>query len=357
MASSPSTIDSGDTAFVLMSAAFIFLMTPAFAFFYGGMVDKKNILNTLTLSFICIGVISIQFFLVGYSFAFATGSRVFGDFSSAALYNWSNEASPYSPTIPSFAFFALQCAFAVVTPAIMSGSIVGRMKFKAYVIFIVLWSTLVYDPIAHCIWSSNGWLKALGVIDFSGGVVVHLSSGFSALVASVFVGKRENQVRTQDKHVAFTVLGAGLLWVGWFGFGSGSALQAGARASLAMLNINLAAAGGMLMWLFLDAMQRSAETPLVSSAAYGFTVGMVGITPGSGLVHPGWALVIGIVTCACSWAATELSRNWAWLDDTLDVFACHGIGGAIGSILVSLFAQVCSCSYVHFMSSFHLFPE
>ena len=325
-------------------------MTPALAFFYGGMVDKKNILNTLTLSFICIGLITIQWFLIGYSFVFEPGSRGLGDVSSAALYDWSpDQPSIYSSTIPKFAHAAFECAFAIVTPAIMSGAVVGRIKFKVYVVFILLWSTFVYDVLAHWIWSSNGWLKYLGLIDFAGGMVVHMSSGVSALVASLLVGKRVAASRGQEKHLSFTLLGVGLLWVGWHGFNGGSALAASGTAAVALFNTNLAAAGGMITWLAMDAALLAGHAPRIASAAFGFVVGLVGVTPAAGLVHPGWALVIGIVTCMFSWAVTEVLRKVQWLDDTLDVFACHGVGGAVGSLMVGLFADVRKLLVFHFI--------
>lgn len=338
--SAATTLHDGDTAWVCASTVLTLLMTPALAFFYGGLVDQKNILNTLTLSFICIGIITIQWYLVGYSFAFEHGTRGFGNFASAALYNWNPmDPSPYSQYIPNFAFASFQCAFAIVTPALMSGSVVGRIKFKTYVLFILLWSTFVYDVIAHWVWSSNGWLRELGVIDFAGGMVVHASSGMSALIASLFVGKRAAVHKKHEKHLSFTLLGAGLLWVGWHGFNGGSALQASGFASLALFNTNLAAAGGMVTWLALDAIFLSVNAPRIASAAFGAIVGLVGVTPVCGYVHPGWALVTGIVTCSCCWAVTETTRKWQWLDDTLDVFACHGVGGGVGSILVGLFAE------------------
>jgi ammonium transporter, Amt family len=340
--------NDGDSSWVFTSTVLTLLMTPALAFFYGGLVDKKNVLNTLTLSFICIGVITIQWFLVGYSFVFQKGTRGFGSFSDAALHDWLFEPSVYAPTIPNFAHMAFQCAFAIIAPALMSGSVVGRIKFKTYVCFILLWSTFVYDVIAHWIWSENGWLKELNLVDYAGGLVVHLSSGVSALVATLFVGPRAEVGRKHEKHVALTVLGAGLLWVGWHGFNGGSAFAASARAALALFNTNLAAAGGMLTWLALDSVVLSLPAPRISSAALGFVVGLVGITAAAGNVHPGWALVMGVLTCACCWTVTELSRRWQWLDDTLDVFACHGVGGAIGSLLAGLFPQVSTFCVVSF---------
>jgi len=331
-------IDSGDTAWLLISAALVMLMTPALGFFYGGLVGKKNVLSTLTHSFFILCLISVQWVLWGYSLAFSpdTGAGLIGGLGWVALKGVGFAPDPdYAATVPHQAFMAFQMMFAVITPALITGAFAERVSFKAYVIFALLWSTLVYDPIAHWVWGTGGWLHALGALDFAGGTVVHISSGVSALVAAILIGRR---LKTSEPHDAtMTILGASLLWFGWFGFNAGSALMSGGLATSAFVVTNTAAAMAGLTWLTVSWIHRG--RPSVLGMAAGAVAGLVAITPASGFVDVSGSIIIGLGAGVLCYVALQL-RPRLRVDDALDVWAVHGIGGTWGAIATGLFATV-----------------
>ena len=330
-------INSGDTAWLLISAALVMLMTPALGFFYGGLVGKKNVLSTLTHSFFILCLISVQWVLWGYSLSFSpdTGAGLIGGLGWVALRGVGFTPNPdYAATVPHQAFMAFQMMFAVITPALITGAFAERVSFKAYVIFALLWSTLVYDPIAHWVWGTGGWLHALGALDFAGGTVVHISSGVSALVAAILIGRR---LKTSEPHDAtMTILGASLLWFGWFGFNAGSALEANGLAVSAFTATNTGAAAAALGWMFTEWMSRG--KPTVLGAASGAVAGLVAITPASGYVGPVSSLVIGAVAGAVCYTACNLKGKLGY-DDSLDVVGVHGVGGTWGALATGLFAS------------------
>jgi len=331
-------IDTGDTAWLLISAALVMLMTPALGFFYGGLVGKKNVLSTLTHSFFILCLISVQWVLWGYSLSFSpdTGAGLIGGLGWVALRGVGFTPNPdYAATVPHQAFMAFQMMFAVITPALITGAFAERVSFKAYVIFALLWSTLVYDPIAHWVWGTGGWLHALGALDFAGGTVVHISSGVSALVAAILIGRR---LKTSEPHDAtMTILGASLLWFGWFGFNAGSALMAGGLATSAFVVTNTAAAMAGLTWLTVSWIHRG--RPSVLGMAAGAVAGLVAITPASGFVDVSGSIIIGLGAGVLCYVALQL-RPRLRVDDALDVWAVHGIGGTWGAIATCLFATV-----------------
>ena len=332
-------VNSGDTAWVLASAALVLLMTPGLALFYGGMVRKKNVVGTLMQSFIVIALISVQWVLWGYSLSFGPGrAGLIGGLDWLGLGGVGLEPNPaYAPTIPHQAFMVFQLMFAVITPALITGAFAERMKFKTFLVFILLWATLVYDPIAFWVWNPEGWLRKLGALDFAGGTVVHISSGVSALAAAVVLGRRLGYGREpmEAHNISMSVLGAGLLWFGWFGFNAGSALGAGALATSAFVVTNTAAAAATLAWLFTSwAMTGKAS---LLGAASGAVVGLVAITPASGYVGPLAAIAIGAGAGVLCYLAVRL-RNRRNVDDSLDVWACHGVGGTWGALATGLFA-------------------
>jgi ammonium transporter, Amt family len=331
-------INTGDTAWLLVSAALVMLMTPALGFFYGGLVGKKNVLSTLTHSFFILCLISVQWVLWGYSLAFSpdTGAGLIGGLGWVALKGVGFTPNPdYAATVPHQAFMAFQMMFAVITPALITGAFAERVSFKAYVIFALLWSTLVYDPIAHWVWGTGGWLHALGALDFAGGTVVHISSGVSALVAAILIGRR---LKTSEPHDAtMTILGASLLWFGWFGFNAGSALAAGGLATSAFVVTNTAAAMAGLTWLTVSWLHKG--RPSVLGMAAGAVAGLVAITPASGFVDVSGSIIIGLGAGVFCYVALQL-RPRLKVDDALDVWAVHGIGGTWGAIATGLFATV-----------------
>ena len=332
-------VNPGDTAWVLASAALVLLMTPGLALFYGGMVRKKNVVGTLMQRFIVIALISVQWVLWGYSLAFGPGKAgLIGGLSWVGLRGVGLEPNPaYAPTIPHQAFMVFQAMFAVITPALITGAFAERMKFKTFLVFILLWATLVYDPIAFWVWNPEGWLRKLGALDFAGGAVVHISSGVSALAAAVVLGKRLGYGREpmEAHNVSMTVLGAGLLWFGWFGFNAGSALGAGALATSTFVATNTAGAMGALAWMF-TAWAMTGKASLLG-AATGAVVGLAAVTPASGFVGPMAALAIGAGAGVVCYLAVRF-RNGRDVDDSLDVWACHGIGGTWGVLATGLFA-------------------
>jgi Amt family ammonium transporter len=336
-------IDTGDTAWVLISTALVMLMTPGLALFYGGLVRRKNVLSTIMHSFFMLALVSVIWVLWGYSLAFgpdAGGLGIIGTLQWAGLEGVTGAPSDvYASTVPHLAFMAFQMMFAIITPALITGAFAERKRFKAFVLFSIGWSTLVYAPIAHWVWSPDGWLYSLGVLDFAGGTVVHLSSGVAALVAALMVGRRMGLVEpaTEPHDVPMTVLGAGLLWFGWFGFNAGSALGANGIAAVALVTTNTAAAMAALTWVTISWLHRG--TPSVVGAAVGAVAGLVAITPAAGYVSPSAAVLIGFGVGVVCYGASLL-RLRSRVDDALDVFAVHGVGGAFGAVATGVFASV-----------------
>jgi Amt family ammonium transporter len=329
-------IDTGDTAWLLVSTALVLFMTPALALFYGGMVRRKNVLATLMHSFAAIPIVTLQWVLVGYSLCFgASRGGLIGGLELAGLQGLAFTAHG---TVPSLAFCAYQMMFAVITPALIAGAFAERMKFSAYAIFVVLWSTLVYDPVAHWVWAEQGWLAQMHALDFAGGTVVHLAAGISALVCAIVLGKRTGY--PHERHVphnlTMTLLGAGMLWFGWFGFNAGSALGANGLAALALIDTHVAAAAGAVGWLAIEWAQRGKPTAL--GVASGLVAGLVGITPAAGFVAPWAAAVIGAAAGLVCYVAV-VSKEKLGYDDTLDAFGVHGVGGALGALLTGVFAE------------------
>jgi Amt family ammonium transporter len=323
-----------DTAWMLVSTALVLLMTPALGFFYGGLVRSKNALNTLMMSVVALGFVGIAWALLGYSLAFGAGSAVLGDFSRVFLRGVGLEAQG---TIPHLLFMAYQATFAIITAALISGAIVERMRFSAYIAFITLWSLFVYAPVAHWVWG-GGWLAKMGALDFAGGTVVPINAGAAALVAAFVLRPRKDYARQAilPHNVPFTLLGAGLLWFGWFGFNGGSALAANASAALAFVNTMLAPAGTLVVWTLLDLRRGGKVTAIGTGTA--IVVGLVAITPAAGFVSPLSAILLGAVSALPSYYGL-LYRARTRLDDSLDVVAAHGLGGTVGALLTGVLAQ------------------
>jgi Amt family ammonium transporter len=333
-------IDAGNTAWVLLSAALVMLMTPALGFFYGGLVNRKNVLSTIMHSFFILALISVVWVLWGYTLVFGPDKGgIIGGLDHIGLRGISPTDVWPGYSIPVYAFAAFQMMFAVITPALITGAFAERKRFKAFVVFSILWSTLVYAPLAHWVWNSEGWLFKLGALDFAGGTVIHISSGVAALVAALVLGKRKTfGTNETDPHdLTMTVLGAGLLWFGWFGFNAGSALGATSQAATAFMVTNIAAAMGALTWMTVSWMRHG--HPSVLGAAAGAVAGLVGITPAAGFVGPASAIVIGFGAGLFCCLALELIKERLKIDDALDVFAVHGIGGIWGAIATGLFAD------------------
>lgn len=332
-------INAGDTAWVLIASTLVLMMTPALAFFYGGMVRRKNILSTLNLSFIMMALLSIQWVLYGFSLAFSSDhGGLIGGFEYLGFSGVGANPNPdYAATIPFSAFAIFQMMFAVITPALITGAFVERVRFKAVLIFSLIWATLVYDPVAHWVWGAGGFFHKLGALDFAGGTVVHITAGYSALAFAMVIGARKGfGSRTfEPHHIPYSVLGAGLLWVGWFGFNGGSALAANGIAVNAILTTNTAAAAAGLVWMFLSWLDHK---PSVLGIITGAVVGLVAITPAAGYVTPMAAMVIGAVAAPISYYAIRF-RQRRNLDESLDVWACHGIGGTWGALATGLFAS------------------
>ncbi len=333
------SINAGDTAWVLISTTLVLMMTPALAFFYGGMVRKKNVLSTLNFSFILMALISIQWVLFGFTLAFGkSAGGIIGSLNYLGLAGVGAEPNAdYAGSIPFLLFVAYQMMFAVITPALITGTFVERVRFKAFLIFSLLWATLVYDPVAHWVWGVGGVLRGLGALDFAGGTVVHITAGFSALAfAQVIRARRGFGNGSMEPHnIPYSVLGAGLLWMGWFGFNGGSALAANGVAVTALLNTNTAAAAAGLVWMLLS---WRTHKPSVLGIITGAVVGLVAITPAAGYVTPLAALAIGAVAAPISFFAIKL-RQGRHLDESLDVWACHGMGGLWGALATGLFAS------------------
>ncbi len=328
---------AGDTAWVLVSTALVLLMLPGLALFYGGLVRARSTLNTFMMSFTAVAIVTVQWVLFGYSLAFSKGGFI-GNLEWAGLATLSTGAGPYSATIPHFAFIAFQSLFAGLAVALISGAAVERIRFSAYIAFTILWTTLVYDPLAHWVWATDGWLHKVGALDFAGGTVVHIAAGTAALVAAMLLGRRRDVGRTPllPHNVPFTLVGAGLLWVGWFGFNGGSALAADGIAATAVITTHTAAAAALVVWLVLDVWKSGQATAV--GGATGAVVGLVAITPAAGYVSPLSALAIGALASCASFAAIQF-RTRTKVDDALDVFACHGIAGIVGALLTGVFAS------------------
>jgi len=333
-------IDSGDTAFILLSAALVMLMTPGLAMFYGGMVRKKNVLGTIMHSFVAIALVSIQWVLIGYSLSFGPDiGGIIGNLSWIGLTGVGIEPNPdYAATIPHIAFMIYQAMFAVITPALIAGAFAERMKFSAFLVFTLLWTTIVYDPVAHWVWGSGGWLKNIGALDFAGGIVVHITSGISALAAALLVGRRKGYLREPmpPHNLPMTVLGAGLLWFGWFGFNAGSALSSGGLSAMAFVVTHIAAVSATLIWVIIEWLHRG--KPTMFGAATGSIAGLATITPASGFVGPMPALVIGLAAGMFCYVSLNMKGKLGY-DDSLDAFGVHGIGGILGTLGAGLFAE------------------
>ena len=332
-----SQLSAGDTAWVLVASALVLLMTVGLAFFYGGLVRPRSALNTMLMSLVALGAVGVLWVVLGYSLAFAPGSGWLGSSAWAFFRGVGQDPSPYAPTIPALAHAAYQGMFAIITPALISGAIVERVRFRAYVAFIVLWTLLVYVPLAHWVWGSDGWLARMGALDFAGGTVVHVSAGVSALMAALVLGSRRDFRRTPmaPHSVPLVLLGAGLLWFGWFGFNAGSALAANGLAALAFVNTNTAAAAALVTWAIIEHTRTGKVTAV--GIATGAVVGLVGITPAAGFVTPVASIAIGAICVAVSYTAIQL-RPHTGLDDSLDVFSCHGIAGVMGALLTGVYA-------------------
>ena len=337
----PAKIDKGDTAWILTSSALVLMMTiPGLFLFYGGLVRRKNVLGTIMHSFIIVALISVQWALWGYTLAFGVDiGGIVGDLGWLGLRGVGAEPNAdYAATIPHGAFMIFQMMFAVITPALITGAFAERIKFSSFIVFILLWATFIYDPLAHWVWGVKGWIRELGALDFAGGTVVHISSGASALVAAIMCGKRIGylQEAMPPHNLPFSVIGAGLLWVGWFGFNAGSALAADGLATSAFVATHLAAAAAALSWLAMDWILR--DKPTVLGAASGAVAGLVAITPGAGFVGPCSAILIGIVGGILCSIACGLKPKLGY-DDSLDVVGVHGVGGTWGALATGLFAS------------------
>ena len=353
-------MNSGDTAFVMICAAFVFLMTPGLAFFYGGLVRRKNVVNTMMACVAIMGLSVVMWALFGYSLAFGGNhGGIIGDLRWFGLNGVGMDVGPYSDSLPHLVFCMFQMMFAMITPALITGSLVGRMKFKALFFFIALWSIIVYYPMAHMVWGSGGFLASIGSVDFAGGNVVHISSGVSALVLAIILGRRRGYEHTTYRihNIPFVALGASLLWFGWFGFNAGSALKADGLAAHAFMTSAISAAAALLAWMAIDVIKTG--KPTLVGASTGLVVGLVAITPGAGFV-PIWAsFIIGLLVSPICYFGVALVKKKLKIDDALDAFGCHGIGGIWGGIATGLFGQSSLNSVAQWdglvFGDFHLF--
>ncbi|HOW54088.1 MAG TPA: ammonium transporter [Syntrophorhabdaceae bacterium] len=336
---SPGVIDTGDTAWMLISTALVMFMTPGLAFFYGGMVGRKNVLGVLMQCIVILCVISIQWVLFGYSLSFAPGKGFWGDLRWIGLSGVGFAPyTDYAATIPHQLFMAFQMMFAIITPALIIGAFAERMKFSAFLIFTVLWATFVYDPVCHWVWGAGGWLKELGVIDFAGGIVVHINAGIAALMTAIFIGKRNGGSKAILPHnLPFTILGTGLLWFGWFGFNAGSSLGANALAVNAFVVTNTAGAAAGLSWALLDWIFN--KKPTVLGTVTGAVGGLAAITPAAGYVSASSAIIIGVLVSVFCYVAVAYIKPKLGYDDALDVFGVHCVGGIWGTLAAGLFAS------------------
>ena len=333
-------MNTGDTAFMMICTAFVFFMTPGLAFFYGGLVRRKNVVNTMMACVAIMGLSVVMWTLFGYSLSFGGNhGGIIGDFRWFGLNGVGMEPGPYADTIPHLVFCAFQMMFAMITPALITGSLVGRMRFKALFLFVALWSVVVYYPLAHMVWGEGGLLAAIGSVDFAGGDVVHISSGITALTLAIILGRRRGyEVMTYRIHnIPFVVLGATILWCGWFGFNAGSALEANGLAAHAFMTSAISAAAALLSWMLLDVLHNGKST--LVGAATGLVVGLVAITPGAGFVPIWSSFIIGALVSPICYYGVALIKKKLKIDDALDAFGCHGIGGIWGGIATGIFAQ------------------
>lgn len=333
-------MNTGDTAFMMICTAFVFFMTPGLAFFYGGLVRRKNVVNTMMACVAIMGLSVVMWTLFGYSLSFGGNhGGIIGDFRWFGLNGVGMEPGPYADTIPHLVFCAFQMMFAMITPALITGSLVGRMRFKALFLFVALWSVVVYYPLAHMVWGEGGLLAAIGSVDFAGGDVVHISSGITALTLAIILGRRRGyEVMTYRIHnIPFVVLGATILWFGWFGFNAGSALEANGLAAHAFMTSAISAAAALLSWMLLDVLHNGKSTLI--GAATGLVVGLVAITPGAGFVPIWSSFIIGALVSPICYYGVALIKKKLKIDDALDAFGCHGIGGIWGGIATGIFAQ------------------
>ena len=333
-------MDTGNTGFMMICTALVFIMTPGLAFFYGGLVRRKNVCSTMMACVAIMGLSVVMWTLFGYSLAFGGNhGGIIGDFRWTALNGVGWEAGPYSDTIPHLVFAAFQMMFAMITPALITGAVVGRMKFKALFAFIALWSVIVYYPMAHMVWGEGGFLASIGSVDFAGGNVVHISSGVSALVLAVYLGRRKGYEQTSYRihNIPFVALGASLLWFGWYGFNAGSALAADGLAAHAFMTTSISAAAALLSWMLIDTAKNG--KPTLVGACTGLVIGLVAITPGAGFVPVWSSFIIGALVSPICYFTMHLVKHKLKIDDALDAFGCHGIGGVWGGIATGLFGQ------------------
>ena len=335
------SIDSGDTAWVLVSTALVMFMTPGVGFFYAGLEKHRNILVTLTYSFISLAVISITWYLIIFSLVFgpsADGSHFIGNADYSVLLKVSGSPNPhYGPTIPFAVFFIFQLKFAAITPALITGAIANRIKFWSFIVFITLWGFVVYGPIGHWVWNVEGWAFKLGSLDFAGGTVVHINAGFSALAAAIVIGKRKDMSHSKPCNIPFVLLGVTILWFGWFGFNGGSALAANGLAANACIVTNISACSAAISWMICETLYEKKKS--LVGLGIGAVIGLVAITPASGFVTAWGAIIMGATASPFCYFATHLCKKLRYFDDTLDVFSCHGLGGVWGSILTGFFAS------------------
>lgn len=333
-------MNAGDTGFILICTAFVFFMTPGLAFFYGGLVRRKNVVNTIMACGAIMGLSVVMWTLFGYSLAFGGNhGGIIGDFRWFALNGVGWEPGPYADTIPHLVFVAFQMMFAMITPALITGAVVGRMRFKALFFFIAIWSLIVYYPMAHMVWGDGGFLAAIGSVDFAGGNVVHISSGVSALVLAIYLGQRRGYAKAtyRTHNIPFVFLGAAMLWFGWFGFNAGSALKADGLAAHAFMTSSISSACALLTWMLIEVIREG--KPTLVGASTGLVIGLVAITPGAGFV-PVWAsFIIGILVSPICYFTVLLLKQKLKIDDALDAFGCHGIGGIWGGIATGLFGK------------------
>ena len=347
-------IDTGDTSFMFVSTILVFIMTPGLALFYGGMVRKKNVLGTMLHSFSIIGLISIQWILIGYTIAFGPDAfgGLLGNFSFSGFSGVGGDPSSYAGTIPHQLFALYQMMFAIITPALITGAFAERIKFPVFLIFTLAWATLVYDPLAHWVWGSGGWLAKLGALDFAGGTVVHISSGISGLIACIMIGKRKGHGKAPmaPHNIPFVLMGAALLWFGWFGFNGGSALAVNGLAISAFATTNTAAASALLSWVLIEWMHHGKPTLL--GGATGAVVGLVAITPAAGFVGMVPAIIIGLVVSPICYFGISVIKAKFGYDDALDAFGCHGLGGIWGAIATGLFSDRSINAYARYNGLF-----
>ena len=333
-------MNAGDTGFMLICTAFVFFMTPGLAFFYGGLVRRKNVVNTMMACAAIMGLSVVMWTLFGYSLAFGGNhGGIIGDFRWFAMNGVGWEPGPYADTIPHLVFAAFQMMFAMITPALITGAVVGRMRFKALFLFVAIWSLIVYYPMAHMVWGDGGFLAAIGSVDFAGGNVVHISSGISALVLAIYLKQRRGYAKAtyRTHNIPFVFLGAAMLWFGWFGFNAGSALAADGLAAHAFMTSAISAAAALLSWMFIDVVKEG--KPTLVGASTGLVVGLVAITPGAGFVPIWSAFIIGALVSPICYFGVALIKKKLKIDDALDAFGCHGIGGIWGGIATGIFAQ------------------